>query len=330
VVKLSRLYVNPTVEARAELAESLQRLGLVSPVVRDRETGEVVAGHQRERTCRQLGIPVRYDDREFATEVDRLRYAIQDNRTRPMRPAERAEVAAVFAAAGWSNRRIASLLDCDEGTVRSDLAGRPGAENSAPGRRTDAAGKTQPARKHTPAELERRRDVVARLRQEGHSTQAIARALGVAQSTITADAAVLGLPPQRSFQGDRPDPAPVAWRDDELTLPVPPKAVDTSPTAPSYRRSHISWELDRFNQGAREDDYVKSLAWDVEDARRNGDTDWIAVMAAQVDVLQRTLAAMARVLTDDSYQHTVAHSAHRFTQQQPDDQAPRLHAVPDP
>lgn len=67
---------------RQRLKDSIEREGLLEPVVRDAVTGVVVDGHHREEIAKELGIEVRYRDVMFKDDSAREAYALAINLVR--------------------------------------------------------------------------------------------------------------------------------------------------------------------------------------------------------------------------------------------------------
>lgn len=67
---------------RQRLKDSIEREGMLEPVVRDAVTGAVVDGHHREEIARELGLAVPYRDVYFASSEERQAYALAVNLVR--------------------------------------------------------------------------------------------------------------------------------------------------------------------------------------------------------------------------------------------------------
>ncbi len=114
----------PSLDAATEhaLRESIQRFGVIVPVVTD-QAGNVLDGHHRTRIADQLGVPVLrrsviVRDEAHARE---LVADINDARRPRMDPEQRREVVAGLREAGYSLRSIAGAVGADPKQVRRDL-----------------------------------------------------------------------------------------------------------------------------------------------------------------------------------------------------------------
>lgn len=326
------LYEPLTEDEYAQLVSDIAEHGQLTPILRDVRTGQVIAGHNRLRAMRQLGLEPVVEEVESKDDLDAVRIATSHNPTRIMRPNARRKIVGALAEAGWSSRRIASHLRVHVETIRRDA----GVANAtpAPERRTDKRGRAQPARKMSRTEIARFREAVQRLYDEGYNFTAIGEATDMSPSRVRDVAKELELPPRKVSPKGQSRPEPVEWRDatDLAPPPPPPKLAppkSPAPAVPSYRMSSLAFEVERFNQGTQEDDYVKSYAWQVHEAEQAGDADWVAVMGEGLARMLRTVEELVHITTDPTYRHSVSHTAYRSTMQLPPHVRPTLHVVGD-
>ena len=147
--------LDPATEAA--LRSSIQRFGVLVPIVVDQE-GRIVDGHHRRRIAEDLGVEVparavvvadEEEAREMATTLntDRRHLSLEQRR----------EVVAALRSEGHSTRAIAKAVGVDPKTVRNDL-GRTGDPSPVPDRVTGLDGKSRPATRPTAEEVADRLD----------------------------------------------------------------------------------------------------------------------------------------------------------------------------
>jgi len=152
------------------------------------------------------------------------------------------------------------------------------------------------------AARERRRDAVIALYRQGYGNAQIARALGVAPSSVSDDLTIrLGHGRQRSNAGrkQRPnDPPSYDWRDPAAPRPRAPQTLSQK-SDEAYKRS-TSLQLWRDVVRASEsDNAVNRLSHDALDAERAGDGAWFDEAHDVLTNAFRYLARLETVLLDE-------------------------------
>ena len=148
---------------RAALKADIAANGVRVPVVVDATTGAVIDGHHRVRIVEELraeGAKVPDYPRQvvrFADDDERLAFALAANLfRRHLSKGQRGELAVSLRGRGWSERRIAEVLEVGAGTVHRDLGTAP--SGAVPERIVGKDGRTQPARRPPALFVANRRD----------------------------------------------------------------------------------------------------------------------------------------------------------------------------
>lgn len=138
----------PALDAATEAAlrESIQRFGVLVPVVRDQH-GRVLDGHHRSRLGDELGVKYRVDVVNVESDEQAREIAATLNTDRRQLDAsQRREIVAALREQGHSTTAIAGAVGVSDETVRRDLAGSTHVE---PERVTGRDGKSYPAKRPT-------------------------------------------------------------------------------------------------------------------------------------------------------------------------------------
>ena len=181
--------------------------------------------------------------------------------------------------------------------------------------RVDAAGRPQPPRKCSLAELERRRDHVARLWRKGASRRQIATALDVSSTTVDKDLETVGIVARRRYQGLAQDPGPIEWLD-----PPGREHRPAGPHRPAYQSSVTLRIWAVFIREAREQHHANRLAHDAADADEAHDAVWLAEAAETLQAAITEATRLHKVVTDQA-------ARLRGQREEDDEQRPGLRAV---
>lgn len=133
--------LDPATEAA--LRESIDRFGVLVPVVRDQH-GNTIDGHHRSRIADELGRKYRVDviSVESEDEAEELARTLNTDR-RHLEPAQRRQVVGALREQGHSTTAIGNALGVSDETVRRDLAASTHVE---PERVRGTDGKSYPAK----------------------------------------------------------------------------------------------------------------------------------------------------------------------------------------
>lgn len=145
--------LDPVVEAA--LSESIQRFGVLVPVVVDQH-GQVLDGHHRRRIADELDVEYRVDVVEVADEDEAREIARTLNSDRRhLSPEQRREVVLALREQGHSLRAIGGSLGVSKSQVKKDVDELSTSGQLTPPKRVKGRdGKSRPATKTTTTERE--------------------------------------------------------------------------------------------------------------------------------------------------------------------------------
>lgn len=175
----------------ADLRESIQRQGVLHPILVD-QNGEIVDGHHRKAIADELMVtlpvhPVQVRDEAHACEIV-LEANLQHGGNRPrlvQSREDRAPVVLKCRQSGMTESRIAEIVGVSQSVVHDDLQFIGADKVQAPLRLVARDGRSFPSSKATPAESARRDELVAEMTAKGISGVEQARVLGVSQSLVS-------------------------------------------------------------------------------------------------------------------------------------------------
>ena len=315
-----------TPKQQAQLRASIERSGVVSPIVVD-QNGQMIDGFNRERIARELGVDcprsVRHvadDDERIALTLD-LNVARRDQLTKKQRDALAEMLRQKYH---WSNRRIAEALGVSHQTV--DRA--PGGPNGPPGGKR--VGKDDRTYRHRarPHEVEKRRDAVAKLHGEGYTRDAICEALGIAHGTLHSDLIARGINPGLPREITRGPAKTIVWRDQpasqsrrpKTVVPPPPKIADD---VPPYHRSWTLGTIESLYRDLHRRSSENQLANEAADAAEVRDDAWFSRARATLGAAIAQLEGLQRILDDPAERERQRERTNEFA----DEAKPKLRAV---
>ena len=297
-VDLEHLFPKLDIVAEVTLRYNIKKHGLLVPILVD-QNGDVLDGHHRKAICERYKIPLRTETRHCADDQERLRVAIEANTDRRHGWTDAVERDAYIRM--WStkykmsNREIARAMRVSHSTVNKALrpaAGRnvPAAE-SAPEKRVGRDGRRHPAARTSPEQLARRRAEVAERIGRGETMAAIAAALGVGATVVSADRKALGIEPQPRRAG-RPKPT---------KAPAPVRVEPSPPYLKCGAKSTMrTWVAD-FEDGQLGIDRL--LADHLRQAEEAGDQAWLDDTRRLVDYLCTRMGRLRLLLDDRQLRH---------------------------
>ena len=143
----AQLFAPLAPEIEAALKASIQRFGVIVPVVED-QNGNVIDGRHRRRLAEELGVTCRVDQVQVADEAEALEVQRTLNADRrQMTTEQRREIELELRKEGHSYRAIAGAVGVDPKTVRNDarLATGDMSPVQFPERSRGLDGKSRPA-----------------------------------------------------------------------------------------------------------------------------------------------------------------------------------------
>lgn len=148
VQPLTNLFPMLNAATEAALRDSIQRFGVLVPVVRDQH-GRTLDGHHRSRLAQEMGIKFRVDivpvgDDDQAREIA---HTLNADR-RHMTADQRRQVVTALREQGHSLRAIAGAVGVDVATIHRDI-NRAGVAAATPAESVGRDGKRYPARRQT-------------------------------------------------------------------------------------------------------------------------------------------------------------------------------------
>lgn len=205
--ELPNLFAPLDAATEAALSASVDRFGVLVPVVRDQH-GRTLDGHHRSRIADTLGVKyrvdvVRVEDDRHAREIA----ATLNADRRQLTPEQRRDVVTALREQGYSLRAIAGAVGADPMTVRKDLSG---VEGSTPERTTGRDGKSYPARR--PAV------VTAKNEREAVRAQAAIATGGVPDGRVVDVKRAERLARERDAAERRSQPSPPPARGGDVTI----------------------------------------------------------------------------------------------------------------
>jgi DNA-binding NarL/FixJ family response regulator len=188
--------LDPATEAA--LRESIQRFGVLVPIIRD-QNGNILDGRHRSRIAGELGVDCPEVIKTVASEEEAATIARDTNLSRRHLSAEkRREIAAALRQQGHSLRAIAGALGVVKSTIATDLRVQ-GVRHRTPC--SPVLG--QDGHLYPPKQaVAERRERVAELRRLGKSRREIAEDLGVSVRVVAND--VHKILRQRPEERERP------------------------------------------------------------------------------------------------------------------------------
>lgn len=207
---MSATQIFPPLDAATEAAlrESIQRFGVIVPVVKDQH-GNILDGHNRVRIATELDLLIPQRVRTVADEDEAQEVARTLNQDRRHLTVEqRRAIVAELRKEGHSQYAIAKAHGITRSTVQKDLRNlqvdtRYPPENGAPDRAAGLDGKTYPTKRQ---DLYKRRARVLQLREQGNTMERIAKELGVSIGAIANDLKRAGDPLGKYRPGKRINP----------------------------------------------------------------------------------------------------------------------------
>ena len=143
----AQLFAPLAPEIEAALKASIQRFGVIVPVVED-QNGNVIDGRHRRRLAEELGVTCRVDQVQVADEAEALEVQRTLNADRrQMTTEQRREIELELRKEGHSQRAIAGALGVSRQAVRKGLvkAAGPQGPPQFPERSEGLDGKSYPA-----------------------------------------------------------------------------------------------------------------------------------------------------------------------------------------
>jgi ParB-like chromosome segregation protein Spo0J len=147
---MSSLFLTLDDGTEAALRASIERFGVISPVLYDQH-GELVDGANRTRIAAELSVEFPRVEIVLPDDDDERRAALvslNNDRRQRMEPEQRREVVKALREDGHSQRAIAGALGVDPMTVNRDL--KESVESSTPDRILGRDGKSYPAKNRQP------------------------------------------------------------------------------------------------------------------------------------------------------------------------------------